>query len=80
MQKPILGLLAAAILAGASFLPSEAKAVPAIPAMEQPSIVDQARWRPRVFRPARRTVRTVTRPVRRVIAPVPRVVVRPWRW
>lgn len=79
MQKPILGLVAASILTGAAFVATEAKAVPAIPAMEQPSIADGVRWRPRVIRPARRTVRLATRPVRRVVRPMPRVL-RPWRW
>lgn len=79
MQKPILGLVAASILTATGFMATGAKAVPAIPAMEQPSIADNVRWRPRVIRPARRTVRLATRPVRRVVRPVPRVL-RPWRW
>ena len=79
MPKPILGLVATSILTAAGFAATEAKAVPAIAAMEQPPLVDEVRWRPRVFRPVRRTVRHATRPVRRVVRPVPRVL-RPWRW
>ncbi|MEM8573189.1 MAG: hypothetical protein AAGF48_00975 [Pseudomonadota bacterium] len=83
MKKLALGFVGVGLLLGAGLMPTAAKAVPPVPAAQQASIVQEARWRRvRVGRPVvRRNVRrTVRRDIRRPVRRSWRRATRPWRW